>query len=156
MSPGHSLTPTQGAWPLPPALQTQRHIIPCNSIEAPEAGAVMMLALRRRSLRPREVRGPKTMLLHLPFWPQSSPPRPSGSGDMKCPRHVTVPVRGLFLSGTQTLERRTSCQDAASPVETHGEYSGPSAEGQLQPRLPERVMTLQEEAQAFHHCHAEC
>lgn len=28
-------TPYQGAWPLPPALQTQRHIIPCNSIEAP-------------------------------------------------------------------------------------------------------------------------
>lgn len=47
-------------------------------------------------------------------------------------------------------------EDVASPVETHGEYSGPSAEGQLQPRLPERVMTLQEEARAFHHCHAEC
>ena len=66
----------------------------------------MMFALQRRRLRPREVRGPKSMLLHLPFWPQSSPNlRPPGSGDMKCPRHVTVPVRGLFLSGTQTLEK---------------------------------------------------
>lgn len=35
-------------------------------------------------------------------------------------------------------------------METHSEYSG------LQPRLPERVMTLQEEAHAFHCCHAEC
>ena len=67
MSPGNSLTPTQGAWPLPPALQTQRHIIPCDSIAPSEAGAVMMLTLQRRRLRPREVRGPKPMLLHLPF-----------------------------------------------------------------------------------------
>ena len=52
----------------------------------------MTFALQRRRLRPREVRGPKSMLLHLPFWPQSSPNlRPPGSG----PRGPKTPGNAL-------------------------------------------------------------
>ena len=52
--------------------QPRRHIIPCNPTAPPEAGIVMTPTQQRRSPG-RSGNSSPCSLLHLPFWPRSSP-----------------------------------------------------------------------------------